>query len=246
MHWLELRQPVSSLTHASWFLLAIPLTLLLCRLAQGDRVKQVGFLIYGLCLTFCYAGSALWHAFPETHLLAALDYAGIFALIAGTTTPVLLVVLRGGWRWTSLVGIWVVAACGIVLSAYHEELPVRVFTLLYLGMGWGMCFSYFQLTRILSHRNMFLILLGGLLYSIGAILNWAKWPVLLTGWVGPHEVFHLFVMVGSLTHFVFMVTILLPFQHPVDAAPIAGELEKDEPVLAGRGEMVTLPSGEAF
>jgi hemolysin III len=242
MHWLEFRQPVSSLTHASWFFLAIPVTLLLWRLAGGDRVKQVGLLIYGACLTFCYAGSALWHAFPETALLATLDYAGIFALIAGTTTPILLVVLRGGWRWTSLAAIWIVAACGMVLSGFHEDVPVRVFTILYLGMGWGMCFSYFQLTRILPHRKMFLVLLGGLLYSVGAVLNWAKWPVLLIGppWIGPHEVFHVFVMAGSLTHFVFMVKVLLPFQHPADALPISGEAEKDEPILAARGEMVSL------
>src|SRR6266852_5744360 len=130
----EIRQPISSVTHASWFLLAIPVTLLLVRQARGDRVKQIGLLIYGVCLTFCYAGSALWHAFPESRLLATLDYAGILALIAGTTTPILLVVLRGGWRWTSLLAIWIVAASGIVLSSFHEEVPVRVFTILYLGM----------------------------------------------------------------------------------------------------------------
>jgi hypothetical protein len=58
--------------------------------------------------------------------------------------------------------------------------------------------------------------------------------------IGPHEVFHLFVMAGSVTHFVFMVNVLLPFQHPADALPISGELEKDEPILAGRGEMISL------
>jgi len=236
----EFRQPVASLTHALWFFLAIPASVLLWRMARGDRAKQVGLFIYGVCLTFCYLGSALWHALPETPLLATVDYAGIFALIAGTTTPILLVVLRGGWRWTSLAAIWIVAACGIVLSAFHEQIPVRIFTILYLCMGWGMCFSYFQLTRILSHRQMFLILLGGLFYSIGAVLNWAKWPILLTGLVGPHEVFHLFVMAGSVTHFVFMAKVLLPFQHPEDALVTAREADKDEPVLAGRGEMVSL------
>jgi hemolysin III len=236
----EFRQPIASLTHASWFFLAIPASVVLCRLAQGDRCKQIGLIIYGICLTFCYAGSSLWHAFPETPVLATLDYAGIFALIAGTTTPILLVVLRGGWRWASLAAIWIVAACGIVLSAFHEQVPERVFTILYLCMGWGMCFSYFQLTRILAHRQMSLILLGGLFYSIGAILNWAKWPVLLTGLIGPHEVFHVFVMAGSVTHFVFMAKVLLPFQHPEEVLSIAGDAEKDAPILAGRGEMVSV------
>jgi hemolysin III len=242
MSGLELRQPISSLTHASWFLLAIPVTLLLVRQARGDRLKQIGFLVYGVCLTFCYAGSALWHAFPETPALATLDYAGIFALIAGTTTPILLVVLRGGWRWTSLLAIWIVAGCGMVLSNFHEELSPRVFTILYLVMGWGMCFSYFQLTRVLPHRKMFLVLLGGLLYSAGAVLNWAKWPLLLIGppGIGPHEVFHVFVMAGTLAHIAFMAKVLLPFQHPADAVASQGEPEGAEPILAGRGEMVSV------
>lgn len=240
MDWFELRQPVAAGTHAFWFFLAIPVTLLLWRLARADRMKQAGLMIFGVCLIFCYAGSMLWHAFPETQFLAALDYAGIFALIAGTTTPVLLVVLRGSWRRSAVTAVWILAACGIVFSIFHEEVPVRVFTLLYLGMGWGMCFSYFQLTRILPHRKMFLVLLGGLFYSVGAVLNWATWPVLLSGWIGPHEVFHVFVMAGSVTHFVFMVKVLLPFQHPADALPIQAEFDKEEPFLAGRGEMVSI------
>src|SRR5438876_8203226 len=127
MDWFEPRQPVAAWTHASWFFLAIPISLLLWRLARGDRIKQAGLLIFGLCLIFCYAGSALWHAFPETQFLAALDYAGIFALIAGTSTPILLVVLRGNWRWSAVTATWVIAVCGICFSVFHEEVPVKVF-----------------------------------------------------------------------------------------------------------------------
>ena len=87
---------------------------------------------------------------------------------------------------------------------------------------------------------IFLVLLGGLFYSIGAVLNWAKWPVLLSGFVGPHEVFHLFVMAGSVSHFLFMLKILLPFQHPADVLLIPAEISKDEPLRAGRGQMVPI------
>jgi hemolysin III len=243
MEWFDFRQPVSAWTHASWWFLSIPATLLLCRMARGNLLKQIGFVIYGLCIALCYGSSTLWHALqlPESEMqvFATLDYAGIFALIAGTTTPILLVVLRGPWRVGSVAATWFLAACGIAVSMFHGEVSNHVFTVLYLAMGWGMCFSYFQLTRVLRHRQMTLVLAGGLFYSIGAVLNWATWPVLLSGWVGPHEVFHLFVMAGTVSHFLFMVKVLLPF-HPrslVRAAQL--EVGPAKPSLAGRPEMAS-------
>jgi hemolysin III len=102
-----------------------------------------------------------------------------------------------------------------------------------------MCFSYFQLTRTLPHRKMFLVLIGGLLYSLGAILNWANWPVLLTNWVGAHEVFHLFVMAGSVAHFLFMVKVLLPFRHAEPAlAPVRLKVGS-KPLLSPSGAMAS-------
>jgi hemolysin III len=243
MEWFAFRQPVSAWTHASWWILSIPTTLLLCRLARGNLLKQFGFLIFGLCLALCYGSSTLWHALrlPDTDmdLFATLDYAGIFALIAGTTTPILLVVLRGPWRVGSVAATWLIAACGITVSFFHAIMSNQVFTILYLGMGWGMCFSYFQLTRVLRHRQMALVLVGGLFYSVGAVLNWAHWPVLLTGWVGPHEVFHLFVMAGTVTHFLFMVKVLLPFRPRSLLMKSPVGMASPEPILSGRPEMVT-------
>jgi hemolysin III len=243
MEWFEFRQPVSAWTHASWWFLSIPATLLLCRLARGNLLKQIGFVIFGVCLILCYGSSTLWHALqlPENDLqvFATFDYAGIFALIAGTTTPILLVVLRGPWRVGFVAATWFMAGCGVAVSLFHEDVSNKVFTVLYLGMGWGMCFSYFQLTRVLGHRQMMLVLVGGLFYSVGAVLNWATWPVLLSGWVGPHEVFHLFVMAGTVSHFLFMVKVLLPFRHR--SLVLAGKVAvgNAEPVLAARPEMVS-------
>jgi hemolysin III len=243
MEWFVLRQPVSAWTHASWWILSIPTTILLCRLARGNVLKQAGFVIFGICLVLCYGSSTLWHALrlPENdmELFAAFDYAGIFALIAGTTTPVLLVVLRGPWRVGSVTATWLLAACGIAVSFFHMDVSNKVFTMLYLGMGWGMCFSYFQLTRVLRHRQMALVLVGGLFYSIGAILNWANWPVLLPGWVGPHEVFHVLVMAGTVSHFLFMVKVVLPFRPRSLVMTGQVGVATAEPILSGRPEMVS-------
>src|SRR5262249_61273153 len=106
MDWLSFREPVNAWTHGIWLLLALPGTLLLWRQARGDFVKQLGFLIFGLCAALCYAGSTLFHGvrLPEEQVefFAKLDYIGIYLLIAGTITPVALVVLRGRWRWGTL------------------------------------------------------------------------------------------------------------------------------------------------
>ena len=82
-------------------------------------------------------------------------------------------------------------------------------------MGWGMCICYFELARSLSQRKLGLILLGGLFYSVGAVLNLARWPILAPGLFGAHELFHLFVMAGTLTHFLFMVRVVLPYERPL-------------------------------
>jgi hemolysin III len=243
MEWFDFRQPVSAWTHASWWFLSIPTTLLLCRLARGNLLKQIGFVIFGLCVILCYGSSTLWHAVQlpenERQVFATLDYAGIFALIAGTTTPILLVVLRGPWRVGSIAATWSLAACGVTVSLFQEDVSTWVFNVLYLGMGWGMCFSYFQLTRVLRHRQMTLVLVGGLFYSTGAVLNWATWPVLLSGWVGPHEVFHLFVMAGTVSHFLFMVKVLLPFRHRSLVLAAKRGVGNAEPILAGRPGMAS-------
>jgi hemolysin III len=214
MHWLGFHDPVSAWTHGAWFLLAIPATLWLVLKCRGDIVKQVGFIVFGVGLFVCYGGSTLWHTFHKEDL-ATLDYIGIFLLIAGTTTAVVLIVLQGVWRVGTLLYVWLMAITGIGLTLLPVHLPHLVYTVLYLGMGWGMCISYFELARVLGHRKMQLVILGGLWYSFGAVLNAARWPSFMPGIFGSHELFHVFVMAGSLTHFVFMMKILVPFKRPV-------------------------------
>src|SRR4051812_35936912 len=121
------REPFSSGSHAVVVLLAVPATLLLWRLSRGDRLKQISFLIFGACLMFCYAGSALYHGLclPEEHIerFATLDFIGVYLLIAGTATPLALVVLRGRWRCGVLALFWLTAAVGIGLRLGSVPIP---------------------------------------------------------------------------------------------------------------------------
>lgn len=222
MEFLHFREPVSAWSHALGLLLALPATLILLRRARGDRTKQVGFLVFGLTLAACYAASALFHgvrASPDwLHWYNTADHAGIYLLIAGTITPVALILLEGRWRWGILALTWAFAAAGITLCLTVRGLPLAVSTALYLMMGWSVLACYIELTRVLPPGGMRLPVLGGILYSAGALLNVLHWPVLWPGVVGPHEVFHVFVLGGSLCHFLFVLNVVAPYRRPAVVA----------------------------
>lgn len=216
-------------------LLAIPAAWPLWRRAGRDLDKRIGVVVYCVSLVVCYGGSGLYHSVPG-HLVAAcqtLDHIGIFLLIAGTVTPIGLVVLDGRRREALLGGIWLLAAVGIGLRLL-TNVPIGVLTVLYLIMGWVGCLTYFELARRLTHAGVRPLWVGGLLYSIGAIINVLGWPVLLPGVFGSHELFHLFVMAGSGCHYLFILRRVLAYEAtPSPSAPPSCRTRSDEPASAG-------------
>jgi hemolysin III len=216
MNFVNFREPVSAWSHCAGFILALPGTFLLWRRSCGDGlIKRLSLLVFGLSLAFCYAASTVYHgARVPTSRLAALDRLdriGIFLLIAGTYTPLAWTLLEGWWRRATLISVWVVAtvASGIMLA--RGPFPLLLNTGLYLGMGWGAVACYAELSRVVSPRALRLLFGGGLLYSIGAALNAIGWPILWPGRFGAHELFHLFVIAGSLTHYRLMLDVVGPF-----------------------------------
>lgn len=215
MDFLAFREPVSAWTHCAWMILAIPATVLLCWKTRGNVGRQVGLFVFGLTLILCYGGSTLFHAVHDEariRVFHTLDHVGIYLLIAGSYTPAALTVLRGRWRWGILGMAWGFAAVGITMRLLSNHIPGVLSTGLYLVMGWGAVLCYFEMARMLSHRAMLPILLGGILYSIGALINLADRPIFLPGVFGAHELFHVFVMAGSLSHFYFMLRFVVPYK----------------------------------
>jgi hemolysin III len=214
--WLEFREPVNSWTHCAWMLLSLPGTLLLWRLGRGDRVKQFSLVVFGLSLAACYAGSTLYHSVrlsdQQIDWFERLDFIGVYLLIAGTMTPLALVLLRGPWRWGLLTFAWGLTAGGAAMRLAAVPMSRSVSTGIYLGMGWTVSLCVFELLRVLPRRTVWPAVLGGLLYSSGAILNHVHWPQLWPGVFSAHELFHLFVMGGSLSHFWFVVRAVVPFE----------------------------------
>jgi hemolysin III len=232
MDFLNPREPVNTWSHGLWLLLVLPGTLLLWRRSAGDRAKQLSLLIYGLSLIFCSAASTLYHgvqsAANRMATFALLDYIGIYFLIAGSYTAIAWNLLRGRWRAGILVLVWLWAVAGSVLRLACTNLPHGLSTGLYLVMGWGSVFCYVEVARRISYRALLPILVGGLLYSVGAVFNLLHQPVLWPGVFESHELFHLFVVAGSLSHFWFMLAVVVPFVYepgtprpPVDPTPRA-------------------------
>jgi hemolysin III len=219
MSWLVFREPVSAWTHAVGFLLTLVGFWLLWQRTRGLPAKRFAFTIFGLTMAVCYLGSTLYHAVrlppPQIHWFATLDYIGIYLLIAGTVTPVGLIVLQGRWKWGTLGLAWFLAVAGITLRLAYADIPPLLSTGLYVAMGWGVLLCYFELAKALSHRAMRPALLGGILYSVGALFHVLRWPVLHPTYFAAHELFHLLVMAGSLAHFWFMLSVVARYKRPM-------------------------------
>lgn len=223
MAYLEFREPVSSITHCTWFVLSIPATALLLWSCRRDCFKQLALLVYGLSLSFCFAGSTLYHgvrvADRQIEWYVTIDYIGIFLLIAGTVTPVALIILRGAWRWGLFTSVWLLALTGITLRLYGVPLSRFASTGIYIGMGWAVLLCTTELIRRVPPRSFVLVVLGGVVYTIGAMLNHAQWPEMWPGVFSAHELFHLFVMAASLCQYLFMLRVVAPYLPRTETVP---------------------------
>lgn len=208
MAFFVFRHPVSAWTHLVWFLLSLPGTWLLWHRSQGDRSRQVSLLIYGLSIASCSACSTLFHAVwlspDRIAVLERFDHAGINLLIAGSYTPLAWNILEGRLRRLVLATVW--AAAGLN-ACWHiaGPIPLGQAVIVYIWIGWSGSICYRDVARILTHRKSAPLLIGGAIYSTGAVFSVTGLPVLWPGVFEGHELFHIFVMMGSFTHYRFML-----------------------------------------
>ncbi|RMF39253.1 MAG: DNA-binding protein [Planctomycetota bacterium] len=201
-------EPVSCFTH----LLAAPVFAIwgiwLIRRGRGSvgRMLSLGVLVFST--VFLLSISGVYHLLgPGTarYVLKILDIAGIFALIAGTATPVHYILYRGKMRWLPLLAYWAVAATGISLrSVFPEGLPLALGVGVFLAMGWAGVVTMFLMWRQFGYDFIRALLMGGAAYSVGAVLLLLDWPVVLPGVIGPHELWHVAVLGGLFWHWRFV------------------------------------------
>jgi len=128
----------------------------------------------------------------------------IFVLIAGTYTPICLIKLRGPAGYAMLTVVWSLAVAGVFFKVFYLNAPRWAYTGVYLLMGWMSLFIMVPLARAVGFRALLWLLVGGAFYSLGAVIYGLKKPNLIPGWLGFHEIFHVFIIMGSLSHFYFV------------------------------------------
>ena len=152
--------------------------------------------------------------------------------------------MRGRWRRWTLASVWGVAATATALIATGRHFPPVLGTGLYLAMGWGVLACYSEIAQVVSHRALLPIVVGGLSYSVGAVLNLLHWPVLFPGVFGAHEVFHLFVLAGSLAHYRFILKVVVPFRWRLRGSPSGRSPEpRASPMMFGWSTDELVPVG---
>ncbi|MEX1277023.1 MAG: hemolysin III family protein [Bacteroidota bacterium] len=223
MNWLirfykKLRDPVSGLTHAAGLFLSIAGLVLLVTYAALDEKPWhiVSFSIFGMSLILLYAASSLYHLLPvgeqAVPILRKIDHIMIYVLIAGTYTPVCLVALRGPWGWSLFGTVWGLALGGILLKFFWMNAPRWFSTAIYLGMGWLVVIALAPLIEAMPAGGVIWLSIGGMFYTVGAVIYAVKKPNIVPGVFGFHELWHLFVMAGSFSHFWVMLRYILPLE----------------------------------
>lgn len=211
---LRVKEPFSCYSHLVGVLLAVPGLAFLILQSKGDPWRTVGFAVYGASLILLYSASTLYHWLPlsaeKEDLFRRFDHVAIYALIAGSYTPVCLVTLRGAWGWSLFAAVWVFALVGTWLKLFFRHHPRWLTTVLYLGMGWMAIVAVVPLAHALSIHALEWLFAGGLSYTVGAVIYGTQRPDPFPQVFGFHEIFHIFVLAGSVFHFVFMARYILP------------------------------------
>ncbi|MDM5212192.1 hemolysin III family protein [Peribacillus sp. NJ4] len=200
---------VNAITHGVGVLLSIAalVFLIIFSVQKGSPWHVVISVIYGVSMLLLYVSSTLVHSFPEgktKDIFEIFDHSAIYIFIAGTYTPIMLLVIQGSLGWTLLGIIWGVAIIGVVFKAFYVKKFLFLSTILYIAMGWMIVIVWGPLSATLPTAGIHLLIAGGLLYTFGAIFYvWRAFPF-------HHAVWHVFVLGGSVTHFFAVLFYILP------------------------------------
>lgn len=214
----HIKDPGSAITHFIGMLMAIfaAVPLLIKAASEPSRIYIISLTIYAASLILLYAASTTYHTFDVSErvntILKKIDHMMISVLIAGSYTPVCLIVLKGRTGLVLLAIVWSIAIAGILIKAFWVYCPKWVSSVLYIGMGWTCVLAFTQILNNMSPAAFGWLLAGGIIYTVGGVIYALKLPIFNNRHknFGSHEIFHLFVMGGSACHFVVMYAFLLP------------------------------------
>lgn len=202
-------EPFSSLSHLLGALFFLIGGFSIVRKGRGNTKRQVGLGIYSFSLVFLFSMSGVYHLLEPglvpRYVLRHLDHAAIWILIAGTFTPMHLILFRGFKRWGVLIPVWLIAITGLTLEMiFFSNIPEWLTLSFFLFLGWIGVVSIFFFKKYYPESSYKRIGVGGIAYSLGAVMEFTRWPVLWSGVIGPHEIFHVFVLMGAASHWLFI------------------------------------------
>ena len=209
----KLREPVNSLTHWAGAILALVGLIALLIVGWGTPVKVISLIIYGVSLIFLFSASATYHMVhvkdKALEIFRKIDHAAIFCLIAGTYTPFCLNAFTGFWKWGMLSIIWSLALTGILIKIFIIRSPRWLNAVIYVAMGWLCVGASGQLLAALPAWVFTWLIIGGVTYTLGAVVYSTKMFNFVPGVFGFHEVWHIFVLLAAAAHFVAVMGVAI-------------------------------------
>lgn len=209
----KLREPVNSLTHWAGAILALAGLIVLLIVGWSTPAKIISLLIYGLSLIAMFSASATYHMVHAKEkvllILRKLDHSAIYLLIAGTYTPFCVNAFDGFWKWGMLSIIWTLAIVGIIIKVFYIKAPRWLNAGIYVVMGWLCVGAAGQMLAVLPAWVFGWLLAGGVIYTLGAVVYITKWFNFWPGVFGFHEVWHIFVLLAALAHFVAVMGVAI-------------------------------------
>lgn len=209
----KLREPVNSLTHWGGAVLALIGLIALLIVGWGTPAKVVSLIIYGVSLIFLFSASATYHMVrvkdKALEIFRKIDHAAIYFLIAGTYTPFCINAFTGFWKWGMLIIIWSLAIIGIGVKVFIIRAPRWLNAGIYLAMGWLCVGASGQLLAALPAWVLTWLIIGGVIYTLGAIVYITKIFNFVPGVFGFHEVWHILVLLAAAAHFVAVLGVAL-------------------------------------
>ena len=213
----HIKDPGSAITHFIGMLMAIfaAVPLLIKAAHEPSRIYIISITVYAISLILLYAASTTYHTIDRSErvntILKKIDHMMISVLIAGSYTPICLLVLKGRTGIILLSIVWGIAVIEMLIKAFWVFCPKWVSSVLYIGMGWTCVLAFTQILNALSPAAFGWLLAGGIIYTVGGIIYALKLLFFNTKHknFGSHEIFHLFVMGGSACHFILMYAFIL-------------------------------------
>ena len=209
---ITIREPGSAITHFIAMMMAVLAAMPLIAKAglSGSTTAVEAMMVFMGSMVLLYGASTLYHSVVVSdkilRIFRKIDHMMIFVLIAGSYTPVCMIVLGGKQGYALLAAVWGIAAAGILIKALWINCPKWFSSVIYIAMGWVCILGMSSIVQNLSKSGFVWLLFGGILYTIGGVIYALKLPIFNSRHkrFGSHEIFHLFVMGGSICHYIVM------------------------------------------